>query len=97
MSTKLHTPGWPDAVEGLHALKKLAIIATLSNGNVRLLIDMVNPCLLSHMKSQFMINDEPRRNTRGYHGTLYSLPSCSTPSNRQYLSIELPSGHNSPA
>ncbi|KAF8961184.1 haloacid dehalogenase [Flammula alnicola] len=32
--------GWPDAVEGLHALKKQAIIATLSNGNVRLLIDM---------------------------------------------------------
>lgn len=33
--------GWPDAVEGLYALKKHAIIATLSNGNVRLLVDMV--------------------------------------------------------
>jgi len=32
--------GWPDAVEGLHALKKQAIIAALSNGNVRQLIDM---------------------------------------------------------
>ncbi|KAF9479218.1 haloacid dehalogenase [Pholiota conissans] len=31
---------WPDSVEGLQALKKHAIIATLSNGNVRLLIDM---------------------------------------------------------
>ena len=33
--------GWPDTVQGLIALKKLVIIATLSNGNVRLLIDMV--------------------------------------------------------
>jgi len=32
--------GWPDTVEGLHALKKQTIIATLSNGNVRLLVDM---------------------------------------------------------
>ncbi|EMD41274.1 hypothetical protein CERSUDRAFT_109865 [Gelatoporia subvermispora B] len=32
--------GWPDASEGLHALKKKAIIGTLSNGNVRLLVDM---------------------------------------------------------
>ena len=33
--------GWSDTVEGLHALKKQAIIATLSNGNMRLLVDMV--------------------------------------------------------
>ena len=33
--------GWPDTVQGLIALKKQVIIATLSNGNVRLLIDMV--------------------------------------------------------
>ena len=33
--------GWPDAVDGLHALKKLTIIAALSNGNVRQLIDSV--------------------------------------------------------
>ncbi|KAF5360228.1 hypothetical protein D9757_011886 [Collybiopsis confluens] len=32
--------GWPDTVEGLHELKKKTIIATLSNGNVRLLVDM---------------------------------------------------------
>lgn len=32
--------GWPDTVEGLYALKKQFIIATLSNGNVRLLVDM---------------------------------------------------------
>ncbi|KAF8908200.1 haloacid dehalogenase [Gymnopilus junonius] len=31
--------GWPDAVEGLHALKKQVIIAALSNGNLRQLID----------------------------------------------------------
>ncbi|KAJ7616080.1 haloacid dehalogenase [Roridomyces roridus] len=32
--------GWPDTVEGLYALKKQLIIATLSNGNIRLLVDM---------------------------------------------------------
>ncbi|KAF8815931.1 HAD-like protein [Phlegmacium glaucopus] len=32
--------GWPDTVQGLSALKKQVIITTLSNGNVRLLIDM---------------------------------------------------------
>ncbi|KAH7868827.1 HAD-like domain-containing protein [Lentinula edodes] len=31
---------WPDTLPGLHALKKHLIIATLSNGNVRLLVDM---------------------------------------------------------
>ncbi|KAI0762299.1 haloacid dehalogenase [Fomes fomentarius] len=32
--------GWPDSSQGLYALKKKAIIGTLSNGNVRLLVDM---------------------------------------------------------
>ncbi|OBZ79363.1 (S)-2-haloacid dehalogenase 4A [Grifola frondosa] len=32
--------GWPDATKGLYALKSKAIIGTLSNGNVRLLVDM---------------------------------------------------------
>ncbi|KAH9920511.1 haloacid dehalogenase [Epithele typhae] len=32
--------GWPDSSTGLHALKKRAIICTLSNGNVRLLVDL---------------------------------------------------------
>ncbi|KAL1744508.1 HAD-like domain-containing protein [Schizophyllum fasciatum] len=32
--------GWPDSSEGLHALKRDYIIATLSNGNVRLLVNM---------------------------------------------------------
>jgi 2-haloacid dehalogenase len=32
--------GWPDAVEGLTLLKKSYIIATLSNGNVSLLVEM---------------------------------------------------------
>ncbi|KAJ7500063.1 haloacid dehalogenase [Mycena latifolia] len=35
---RLH--GWPDTTPGLYALKKETIIATLSNGNVRLLVDM---------------------------------------------------------
>ncbi|KAF8186228.1 haloacid dehalogenase [Pholiota molesta] len=32
--------GWPDTVDNLHALKKQAIIATLPNSSVRLLIDL---------------------------------------------------------
>jgi 2-haloacid dehalogenase len=32
--------GWPDAVQGLTLLKKNFIIATLSNGNVSLLVEM---------------------------------------------------------
>jgi len=32
--------GWPDSTQGLELLKKKYIIGTLSNGNVRLLIDM---------------------------------------------------------
>ncbi|KAK9461142.1 HAD-like domain-containing protein [Lipomyces oligophaga] len=32
--------GWPDSVEGLTKLKSKYIISTLSNGNVRLLVDM---------------------------------------------------------
>jgi len=32
--------GWPDAVEGLNDLKKHSLVAALSNGNMRLLIDM---------------------------------------------------------
>ncbi|KAI0329133.1 haloacid dehalogenase [Cubamyces sp. BRFM 1775] len=35
---KLH--GWPDSSRGLHRMKEKAIIGTLSNGNVRLLVDM---------------------------------------------------------
>ena len=31
---------WPDAVEGLHRLKRKFIIATLSNGNIALLLNM---------------------------------------------------------
>ncbi|KAK7688383.1 hypothetical protein QCA50_008756 [Cerrena zonata] len=32
--------GWPDTTKGLYALKKKAIIGTLSNGSARLLLDM---------------------------------------------------------
>ncbi|KZT00880.1 haloacid dehalogenase [Laetiporus sulphureus 93-53] len=33
-------PGWPDTTEGLYGLKRYAIIGTLSNGNIRTLVDM---------------------------------------------------------
>ncbi|KAI0364922.1 haloacid dehalogenase [Pilatotrama ljubarskyi] len=32
--------GWPDSSQGLHAMKKKVVIGTLSNGNVRLLVNM---------------------------------------------------------
>jgi hypothetical protein len=38
---KLNRIGWPDSSPGLYKLKNHFIVATLSNGNVRLLVDMV--------------------------------------------------------
>ncbi|KAJ7111163.1 haloacid dehalogenase [Mycena crocata] len=35
-----HLQGWPDATSALNALKKHTIIAALSNGNIRLLVDL---------------------------------------------------------
>jgi HAD superfamily hydrolase (TIGR01493 family) len=32
--------GWPDATKSLYAMKKDYILAALSNGNMRLLVDM---------------------------------------------------------
>uniref|UniRef100_A0A0W0EYB6 Putative haloacid dehalogenase n=1 Tax=Moniliophthora roreri TaxID=221103 RepID=A0A0W0EYB6_MONRR len=32
--------GWPDTVSGLYGLKKHTIVTCLSNGNIRLLVDM---------------------------------------------------------
>ncbi|KAH9475811.1 (S)-2-haloacid dehalogenase 4A [Psilocybe cubensis] len=32
--------GWPDAADGLHELRKHTIVASLSNGNVRMLLDL---------------------------------------------------------
>ncbi|KAI1785912.1 haloacid dehalogenase [Ganoderma leucocontextum] len=34
--------GWPDATKGLYALKKKAIVAALSNGNIRFLVDLAS-------------------------------------------------------
>ena len=39
--------GWPDATKGLYALKKKAIVAALSNGNLRFLVDLV--CIIARM------------------------------------------------
>ncbi|KAI0737580.1 haloacid dehalogenase [Daedaleopsis nitida] len=33
-------PGWPDSSKGIYALKKKAIVAALSNGNIRFLVDL---------------------------------------------------------
>ena len=37
-----HRTGWPDSSKGLQGMKQKAVIGTLSNGNVRLLVDMVS-------------------------------------------------------
>lgn len=38
--------GWPDASKGLHGMKKNKLVVVLSNGNLRLLADMVRAYLL---------------------------------------------------
>ena len=48
--------GWPDATMGLYALKKHVIIASLSNGNMRLLVDMASCLNLSTLGLNIVIN-----------------------------------------
>jgi hypothetical protein len=45
--------GWPDSVEGLKLMKEKIIIAALSNGNIRLLVDMV--CSLQQLTGRVRI------------------------------------------
>ena len=49
----LDFPGWPDSSKGIYGLKKKAIVAALSNGNVRFLVDLVrSPCATYRAPSQ---------------------------------------------
>jgi len=69
--------GWPDSSKGLHALKKRFIISTLSNGNVRLLVDMAKhsnlpwDCVLS---AEMMGSFKP--NLKVYEGALQHLSAA---------------------
>lgn len=76
--------GWPDSSDGLHALKQQAIIGTLSNGNVRLLADMVCRNMVASIRahSHFI----PRQSTRTFPGTSSSQASSWVRTNRKPFS-----------
>lgn len=72
-------PGWPDSSAGLYAIKKHAIIATLSSGSTRALADMVRPPVCVRPDSG---NARHRPSTRTSHGTSSSPLSLSALTNR---------------
>src|SRR5882757_1176194 len=83
--TIINDIGWPDTVQGLSALKKQVIIATLSNGNVRLLVDMVIDFLYPSLTT--LISNVTnfvcyRRSIRISLGMSYFPRSCLIHSNR---------------
>ncbi|KAF9458551.1 haloacid dehalogenase [Collybia nuda] len=66
--------GWPDATEGLYALKKQKLIATLSNGNVRLLVDMAKHADLPwDVIFSTELFDTFKPNPRAYQGVIRHL------------------------
>lgn len=76
--------GWPDTSPGLHGLKKHLIIATLSNGNVRLLTDMAS---LIFVATQTKITHNAmtgRLNMLTYLGTSFFLVNSSEVTNRMF-------------
>lgn len=78
--------GWPDSSQGLYALKRKAIIGTLSNGNVRLLVDMVNlyfpynTCAAIHHRLS-------RPSTLIFLGMSSSPGNCSVPTSRESVLV----------
>lgn len=56
--------GWPDASKGLHGMKKKKLAVALSNGNIRLLADMVRA--MNHKRGEYSLTCRglvSRRNT----------------------------------
>ncbi|KAE9393008.1 haloacid dehalogenase [Gymnopus androsaceus JB14] len=72
--------GWPDAVPGLYELKKNVIIAALSNGNVRLLVDMAKHADLPWdvVFSSSLFNSY-KPNPVAYQGALANMSLAETP------------------
>ncbi|KAL0579078.1 hypothetical protein V5O48_002920 [Marasmius crinis-equi] len=72
--------GWPDTVQGLYKLKKHAIIASLSNGNVRLLVDMAKYADLPwDAVFSAALFDSYKPNPVTYQGALKHLALSETP------------------
>ena len=66
-------------------MKKKYIVVALSNGNMRLLVDMVN----SDASLPFNIHPPPcRPSTHIFHGMPYSRQSCSIHTNRKVSKLE---------
>jgi len=78
--------GWADAVPWLNELKKHKMIVTLSNGNMRLLIDMVSSLMVVSSgvrgwEADYVV-ESIRRSMQTYLGTRFSRQNYSTPLNQ---------------
>ncbi|KAJ8082739.1 hypothetical protein PM082_008595 [Marasmius tenuissimus] len=72
--------GWPDTVQGLQNLKKHTIVACLSNGNVRLLVDMAKHANLAwDAVFSAALFDSYKPNPATYQGALKHLSLSETP------------------
>ncbi|KAF9269750.1 haloacid dehalogenase [Marasmius fiardii PR-910] len=72
--------GWPDTVKGLYNLKKNAIVACLSNGNVRLLVDMAKYADLPwDVVFSGALFESYKPNPKTYNGALKHLSLGGTP------------------
>lgn len=91
VSLTLAAIGWPDSLGGLRSLKEHAIIGTLSNGSVRLLIDMV--CLSSSLRIGCEWNPVSplvrsiRLRMPTFRGTSFSAVRFSALTNRKHLAL----------
>ncbi|KAF5346432.1 hypothetical protein D9758_012741 [Tetrapyrgos nigripes] len=73
--------GWPDSSQGLKSLKEHVIIVTLSNGNVRLLVDMAKHAKLPwDTIFSTALFDSYKPNPITYQSALSHLSLSSTPS-----------------
>ncbi|ESK93337.1 haloacid type ii [Moniliophthora roreri MCA 2997] len=72
--------GWPDTVSGLYGLKKHTIVTCLSNGNIRLLVDMAKFADLPwDAIFSAALFDSYKPNPKTYQGALRHLALSETP------------------
>ncbi|KAK7049930.1 hypothetical protein VNI00_005360 [Paramarasmius palmivorus] len=72
--------GWPDTVSGLYGLKKHTIVTCLSNGNIRLLVDMAKYANLPwDAVFSAALFDSYKPNPKTYQGALRHLSLNETP------------------
>jgi len=71
---------YEDTIPGLTELKRYVNILALSNGNFRLLLDLVIKS--PHYESDVSSNQRYKQRTKAFPGMVYFHPNCSDPTNR---------------